>query len=197
MMRLKPSLKNLARCVLACSFLFPLSLFVGCTSSTTPTFFKEDIDKSIQTICKNEYGIDVRVRLVEETLWIYLPVEDIFIPAAKPQKYTESFLIEENTPQFANGLFSFDYKIRPAPEEEKTQEWTYDKNAQEKMSNVWKVLRRVIFSLDRTRKKNEPKFYCMITADIKNGFEIQELFYILDLKKVSYGFISWDEYRHR
>ncbi|MDD5729977.1 MAG: hypothetical protein PHN57_02490 [Candidatus Omnitrophica bacterium] len=64
------------------------------------------------------------------------------------------------------------------------------------MSNVWIVLRRVLFSMDRS-KKNEPKFFVIVAADIKKGMEIREIFYYLDLKKLSYGFISWGEYQHR
>jgi hypothetical protein len=50
--------------------------------------------------------------------------------------------------------------------------------------------------MDNTRP-DIPKFYCVITADIRNGFELIDTFYYLDLKKVTYQFISWGEYQHR
>jgi hypothetical protein len=195
-MKSKLSLRNLAKAGLLFNLVFFLLFFPGCTSSTTPTFSTEDIPKAIQDICRNEYKIDILATLVGETLWIYLPVEDIFVPSDKPEKYVEKFRIEENTGESMGGLLKFDYKISPIPDEEKFNEVKYNKSVQQKINNVWKVLRRVIFSLDST-KKNEPKFFCIVTADIKNGFEMQELFYHLDLKKVSYGYISWEEYYHR
>lgn len=196
MTKLRLSLRNLVRAALNSLILINLLLFFGCSSSTKPTFLKEDIDKAIQDICKNEYKIDVKVRLVGETVWIYLPVENLFEKANKPEKYIDKFVIEKSGVEFIGSLLKVGYKIRPIPDEEKPQEFKYNKAVMEKVSNVWKVLRRVLFSMERP-KKGEPKFFCLVTADIKNGFEMSELFYYLDLKKVSYGFISWNEYLHR
>ena len=72
----------------------------------------------------------------------------------------------------------------------------YNKDAFEKINNIWKVLRRVIFSMEMP-EQNSPKFFSIIIADTKNGFLIKETFYCLDFKKVSYGIISWGEYQHR
>lgn len=181
-------------CVL-CAILI-LQSIGGCSSSTEPTFSKESIAISIRDICRKEYKLNIRVRLVGSTLWIYLPLRDVLTKAEKPEKYTESFQIDENTARYKDGVLKLDYLVKAIPEQEKFQEYKYDKAAGEKVSNVWKALRRVIFSSDRSRG-NEPKFYCMVTADIKNGFEMREFIYYLDLKKVSYDFISWTEYQHR
>jgi hypothetical protein len=54
----------------------------------------------------------------------------------------------------------------------------------------------VIFSLDH-KKAQEPIFYYFVTSDIKNGFELKELSCYSDLRKVSYGLISFTEYQHR
>jgi hypothetical protein len=171
-------------------------LISGCTSSTNPTYIKEEIDKTIQHICKEEYKLDVKAKLVGETVWIYVPVDDLFVKSDKPEKYIEKFAIEQIKNEFNAETLKFDYAIKPIPEQEKYQEFKFNKAVAEKINNVWKVLRRVIFSLER-QKTEEPKFFCLITADIKNGFEIKELFYYLDLKKVSYNFISPGEYQHR
>lgn len=66
----------------------------------------------------------------------------------------------------------------------------------EKINNAWKALRRVLFSMER-KHESEPEFCVIVIADIKNGVVANETFYYQDLKKVSYGFISWDEYQHR
>jgi hypothetical protein len=194
-MKSRLSLKNSVRAGL--NLFIILYLVSGCSSSTAPTYLKEDITEAIQDICKNEYKIDVRTKLVGQTLWIYLPVEDIFVKADKPEKYSEKFNIETNQNEFQEDLLKIQYVIYPIlSEKEKYQEYKYNKTVLEKINNVWKVLRRVIFSMERL-KTGEPKFFYLIIADIKNGFELQEITYSLDLKKVSYEFISWGEYQHR
>lgn len=196
-MKSKPSLKSLAkRALLPLSLLCFLTSVVGCSSSTTPTYSKENIPESLQDICKNEYGVDVKVRLVGETLWVYVPLEDIFIPAKKPEKYSEKFEVEKNLILFKDGAFKVEHLIKVIPVQEKYQEFDYDKAAAEKVSKVMRAIRRVAFSMPHATK-NEPKIFCLIIADIKNGFKIEQTFYLLDLKKASYEFISWGEYLHR
>jgi len=173
------------------------SLFIlGCSSSLHPTYHQENIEQSIQNICKKEYSIDVTATRVGSTVWIYMPLEDIFEKSDKPEKYSEKFNIDRLNTDSEGDTLHFEYLVKVIPETEKAQEYKYKKDTVDKINNAWKVLRRVIFSLDRS-KEDEPQFYCLITADIKNGLEITELFYYLDLKKVSYEYISWGEYQHR
>jgi hypothetical protein len=195
-MKSRLSLKNSARAALNSLILIILFLLSGCSSPTTPTYSRENLTQSIRDICKKEYNIDVTVTLVGDTLWVYLPVENLLVKNDKPEKYTEKFIIERNESLPDLGSLEFEYLIKPAEDKEKTQEYKYNKSVLEKNNNVWKVLRRVVFSLERT-KNSEPKFYCLVTADIKNGFFMREIFYYLDLKKVSYDYISWGEYQHR
>ena len=195
MTKSKPFLKRLAWPVL--SSLSTLLLFLaGCSSSISPTYLTEDISSAIQDICKSEYGLEVRVKLVGGTLWIFLPVEDMFTKSESLEKYAERFNVDYTQGEFKEGLLKMDYLIRSVPETTKPSGYKYDKPVLEKINNVWKVLRRVIFSTDHS-KASSPQFFCLVTADIKNGFQIQDLFYSLDLKKVSYEFISWNEYQHR
>lgn len=184
------SAKTALSLFLACIFL------TSCTSSTEPTFLRENIEESIHSIAKQEYGIDTTVKLVGKTLWIYVPVEDLLVKMDKPEKYTEKFDLINNDVDFQDRVFRLDYAVKAIPEKEKIQEYKYDKKVLEKLTNVWKVLRRVMFSLKTSDKRN-PQFFCMVIADIKNGVEMKEVFYYTDLKKVSYSYISWGEYQHR
>ena len=194
MMKSSPSLKNSARTVL--SFFVIASLICGCSSSTSPTYFKENIEKSIQDICRDEYKIDIKTKLAGRTLWIYLAVEDLFEKADKPEKYFEKFEITDNEAEFKDGSLQLKYLIKAIPEKEKLQQYKYNKGVFEKINKVWRVIRRITFSMAHSGK-TEPQFFCLVTADIKNGFETKETFYYLDLKKVSYEYISWNEYQHR
>lgn len=196
-MKLKTSLKNLVKRGLLIELLPLAFLILGCSSSTAPTFTRETVATAIQDICRDEYKIELKSKLIGQTLWIYLPLEDILVKNDQPEKYTEKFNIEKIGDEFNNGLLKLEYSINPvAKEEEKSQGYKYNKDAIDKVNSVWRVLRRVMFSLQRTRKY-EPRFFSLVMADIKNGFEIKEVSYYLDLKKVSYGFISWGEYQHR
>lgn len=192
------SLKNLTRAVPPFSLYIVscLCLISGCSASTQPTYSKENIIDSIENICKKEYNLEVKAKLVGRTVWVYLPLEDIIERAKKPEKYLKRFVVEQNKDEFRDEALKLQYLIKPIPEEEKYQEIKYNKSALENIHNVWKALRRVVFSMEHSRNDN-PQFFCLVTADIKNGFQIQEIFYHPDLKKVSYELISLSEYQHR
>jgi hypothetical protein len=195
MMRLRLFLKNSARVALNSLLVTALCLLTACSSSTSPTFLKKNMAQAMQDICKKEYSIDSKATLVGDTFWVYVPLENIVEETKAKKKIVDDFAIErlQGAPEQRN--LKFEYSIQHAPQE-RDKEYKYNKQAVEKINNAWKVLRRIIFSLDRS-KGNEPKFYCFIYADTKNGDEVSEIFYYLDLKKVSYEYISWNEYQHR
>jgi hypothetical protein len=200
MTKSKPSLRSSAKRGLLLNLVILTLILSGCSSSTAPTYLKENIPQAIQDICKKEYKIDVRSRLAGNTLWVYFPVEDIFKPlgkADKPEKYIERFAIGQNKAVFENGILRLKYSIKAVPEQEKyQQEYQYNKSVLEKINDVILVVRRVLFSTERA-KTADLKFLFIVTADIKNGFQIRQLSYYVDLKKVSYGLIGLGEYQHR
>lgn len=194
MTRSKLSLRNSAKT--AFSLLLTFCLCAGCTSSTIPTYSKETIESVIQELCKNESNLDIKARLAGETLWVYLPVEDIFVKSEKAEKITEIFKVEEIKNEFKDNSFKLEYKIEGIPQQEQDNYYQINKTVSEDMGKVWRVIRRVVFSMGHSKEK-APEFYALVIADIKNGFEITSVVYYLDLKKLSYGLISYDEYYHR
>jgi hypothetical protein len=186
----------LARAALSSFILINLFLIAGCTSSTAPTYSQEKIEPAIQDICKNEYKLEVKAKLVGATLWIYLPVEDIFVKADKPNKTTEIFKIEQNKIDFEDNYLKIGYAIKKVPPQEQLDNSQVNKEVADKLMSVWKAVRRVLFSLKQT-DKDGIKFFSVVIADIKEGFEIKTINYCLDLKKVSYNNISVEEYQHR
>ncbi len=195
MMKSKQFLKNSVKPGLR-KICLVLTLILGCTSSTIPTYSKEKIESIIQDLCKNEHNLDVKAKLAGETLWVYLPVEDIFTKSEKPDTTTEIFKIEKINNEFKEGSFRLEYKIENIPPQEQKNYYQINKAVSENMGRVWRIIRRATFSMEHS-KSGEPKFYGVVTADIKNAFEIITLVYYLDLKKISYGLISYDEYYHR
>ncbi|MDD5565980.1 MAG: hypothetical protein PHG31_03715 [Candidatus Omnitrophica bacterium] len=184
----------MARAVL-CSVAFLVWLICGCTSSTKPTYFSKDIPRHVETIAENEYALAVKARLIGSTLWIYLPLEDIFVKTDKPDRYLERFEINSNAVALKAGVLKGEYMIKAVPDREKYQEYKLDKAVIDKINDVFKIFRRVLFSMERTG--NEVRFLCVVIADIKNGYEVTQVFYANDIKKVSYEFISWGEFQHR
>jgi hypothetical protein len=172
------------------------SISCGCTISTKPSFLIEEAPQAIREICKNEYKLDITAKLIGHTFWIYLPLENLLSKPTKPEKYIERFLIENNSISFADNRMQANYLIQPIADKESQQEMVIDKKASESIFNILQVVRRVLFSVDQSKDK-QPIFFCIVAADITNGFEIKEIFYYLDLQKISYGFISQTEYQHR
>lgn len=194
MTRSKLSLRNLAKAGLK---VLPLILFLSaCSSSTSATFLKENIPQAVKEICKKEYKLDISTKLIGRTLWVYMPLEDILVKPPKPEKYIERFLLEDKNNFLEEKILKINYLVKPVPEKEKQQEMALDKSVNEKIFNLLQVVRRVLFSMDNS-KMDSPLFFCIITSDIKNGFEIKYISYLPDLKKLSYGIISQTEYQHR
>jgi len=177
--------------------LLPLIFFLSaCTSSISPSFSREDIPAKVKDISKKEYKLDLSTRLVGSTLWVYMPLEDIISKTPKPEKYIERFLLEDQKNSLFAKVLKVNYLVKPTAEKEKQQDISIDKSVNEKIFDVLQVIRRVLFSTDNSRK-DKPSFFCIVTADIKNGLEIKQVFYLMDLKKLSYGIISQTEYQHR
>src|SRR4030042_202271 len=91
-MRSRRSLKNSAKTAL--KLFFVTVLIAGCSPVTPPTYSKENLEKSIQDIALKEYRIYCRAKLNGYTLWVYLPVENIFAPLEKPGKSLERFAVD-------------------------------------------------------------------------------------------------------
>ena len=190
---LRSSARRARNSLIICALTFGI---LGCSASTSPTYTRDNIIPSIESICKKEYGLNVRARLTGDTVWVYVPVEDLFVPNDKPDKHTEKFTVPTLQYVPRDTTMRFEYAVTAVPPKEKQQDFKYNKPVIDKVNGVWRVLRRIILSVDGS-KNDQPKFYCMVTADIKSGIEVSEIFYYMDIKKVSYEYISVDEYQHR
>ena len=96
MTKSRQSLRNSVRAGLNRLVLIAFLSLLGCSSSTEPTFYRENIAQGIQDVCKKEYNLDVKAKLFGRTLWVYLPLEDIFVKKDKPEKFLQRFEIKEN-----------------------------------------------------------------------------------------------------
>ncbi|MEW5758611.1 MAG: hypothetical protein AB1755_03960 [Candidatus Omnitrophota bacterium] len=196
MMKLKLSLRSLAKLGLLLNLFFIPIFFLGCTNNKNIPQSKTGIDKIIVDTCKQKYNIDVTTRISGQTLWIYLPLEDIIEKAQKEEKFTERYSAEKIDTDFAEETIKIDYLIRDVPETEKTHQVSYTKDAKDKINRVWKVIHSAIFDIKHSFNEGM-QFFCFVIADIKNGFEVKQVAYVPDLKKISYGIILGNEFQHR
>lgn len=194
MTRLRLFLKNLARPGLSLFFL--CLILSGCNFSTKPTYLKEDVTKAIQDICKKEYKLDVAATLTGQTLWVYLPVEDIMVKPDKPKKSTKYFSIDKNSCGFIGSSIDLTYSIRPIAPKTEYQQLEFNKKTSEKARSVLGVLMRVLPSTHQLKKGNI-EFACIVIADTKNKFMLIEIFYYKDLRRITFGLLSLDELQRR
>lgn len=59
------------------SFLFLVSVLAMFAAGCGPTYPWELVDEAVVQLCKEEYGIDVKVKLAGTTIAVYLPIEDL------------------------------------------------------------------------------------------------------------------------
>ncbi len=53
----------------------PILFLLSC--STPATYSRKNIEKAIKIICRDEFGIEVKVSLAGETIWIYAPFKKL------------------------------------------------------------------------------------------------------------------------
>lgn len=195
-MKLRLSLRNsgkAARNSLIAALIF---LILGCFAPPGASYTIKNLSESLTEICKNEYNIPIVSKLQGQTLWVYIPLEEeLFIDTDKPQEYSKKFEVKSIDGSLAGGLINLDYGIQEIPEAKESQNKKFNPQAMDKINKIIRSLRRVVFSL--RNDGYEPKFFIVVTSDIKNGVELIETTYIDDLKKAFYGIISWSEYQQR
>lgn len=196
MMRLRLSLRNLARAARNSLIAALIFFILGCSAPPGPSYTIKNLSESLTEICKTEYNIPIVSRLQEQTLWVYIPLEEeLFIDTDKPQEYSKKFEVKSIDGSLRGGSISLDYHIQEIPEAKESQNKKFNPQAMDKINKILRSLRRVIFSLQHNGY--EPKFFIIVASDIKNGVELIEITYIDDFKKAFYGIISWSEYQQR
>jgi hypothetical protein len=189
----------LARCALLLNLTFLFLNLPGCNYEKDYSYLQKDIPEVIRNVCKKEYKMDVTSKMIGETTWIYVPLEDIFAAAdkkKKPEKTIERFTIEDTKSEIADKTLKTDYLVKLVPEAEKAQSVVLSKDFYLKSQYIWQVMYRIIFSI-KPQKSGGLQFFSVVFADIKNGFVIRNIYYYLDIKKAMYSLISQTELQHR
>lgn len=67
-------------------FLVVFSLSILLSSCDKPTYSKEKVGESVLKLCKDEYGLDVKVKIIGSTLGVFVPIEGLIDPDLKLNK---------------------------------------------------------------------------------------------------------------
>src|SRR3989338_120108 len=147
-------------------------------------------------IARDDYKVNLVSKLVGQTLWVYLPLEEsLFVDADKPQEYSQRYEIKNLEAGLNYETLSLDYAVSEVPETKESQNKKFNPEVADKINKPLRTIRRVLFNLKS--QKYEPRFFVLAAADIKTGIELIDTTYIDDIRKVSYDMISWIEYQHR
>lgn len=188
-MRLRPSSGNLAKAGLRLALV--AALLSGCSSSTQPSYSTEQIPGAIEEICRREYKLNVVSRIADNTLWIYLPLQEpLFSPADKWN--TLRFQVKTLDGAYTHRIFAFDFDIQEHPPRKERQGIEFAKDPVRKHNQVRMVTARVLFS-----SKTDLEFTVMVIADILHGMDIRYTMYVKDFKKYAYNLISATEFSLR
>lgn len=196
-MRLRLFFRSLARAVKnSLSFLVIALLLAGCSSSTAPSYVTGNVAQALEDTCKKEFDLDLKVKVVGSTLWVYLSAEDVLREAKKPKKILKLFEIKENKHEFVQDIIKSEYSVDPIPEKEEFNPYEYDEKVSEANDRILRTLFRILSSAKES-PRSPIHFTCLVTADIKNGFFIRQTIYNTDMKKAFYGLLSPAEFHHR
>lgn len=55
-------------------------LYVLSQTGCAPTYPKEMLDQAVVQLCREEYGLDVKVKIINSTIGVYIPIEGLFGP---------------------------------------------------------------------------------------------------------------------
>lgn len=190
MMKSKLSLKKLIKLVLFNFFL--ITIFYGC-SPIKPSYQEKDLPLEIVKTFKKEFNLDIKSVIVGKTLWVYLPLDNLFTKSDKKNliKYDVS---SDTTTQYIDNTFKSKFSITELDKpKELPQEIEFDKDAIKKIRNILTVVALKYLS----SSSRNIDFIRLVYADVKAGIEMIETDYAIDLKKAYRGVIPQDEYNRR
>ena len=182
-----------------------LCLIVGCAPpSQAPLASRSAADEKFLKICREEHGIEIHITPLEQTLWIFVPVD---IPIFE-------FRTKENSPlgsqgvkresalayldgYFQDNIFHIDYDVFPMTKSGKDPGYgpNYTDEFNKIKNNVFSAITQTYFDLENTSQI--PSFMVLVIADIKRGVEIKLTFYTEDFKKYLSQSLPPEEYLQR
>ncbi len=199
-------------------FLLRILLFLFCAGLTgcfkiTPEqrFTLTEAQEKLIEICRQDYGINVVLKPLDNTLWVYLALEeplfDIKASPLGPSKSAKSsqkqkILYLEG--QFEEKKLKIQYDVSPSREYAIDYGYssTYSEKYQTSQRNILTALTRVYNKVSGDSSEGEtapgvPEFVIIVVADIIKGIETRMIIYYPDLKRAMEDSYFQEEYVQR
>lgn len=184
-------------------FLLSLGLLTGCSKaapSAPPPL--SDMHQKFLKICQEEHKLKVVLKPLRNTIWIYVPLDDDLMKiASTPEGMRKSDTAEEHPAikylesVYNDRRFKITYDIHP------------DKNYLQSpgyrlsySSAYQKISQQILASVSRAyfEPTDAPQFFVIVITDIKNGVEMENIFYLDDLKRyMAFGALPQEEFLKR
>ncbi len=186
---------------------FILPAMGGCSKPPTPPVTLTQAHEKFLKLLDEEYELDVVTRALNNTMWIYLPMEeDLFNFKASQEgaKYateaTKTHAVNFVDGQFEDHVFKIQFDITPSKKYAKTFGYStgYSKPYSAKQRKILTALSRSYFEVEENSRDNKvPDFFVMVIADITKGIETKMLFHFKDLKRGMLDPSFYEEYTRR
>lgn len=192
------------RCQMITGLCAAISLFLSACSRATPpeTAPLSEMHQKFLTICREEHKLNVVLKPLRDTLWIYVPLNDDLMKVSSTPEGTR----KSDTAQgrqavkyldsiYSDRRFEITYDIHP------------DKNYPQSpgyglgySSAYQKVSQQILTGVSRAyfEPADAPHFFVVVIADVKNGVEMENIFYLEDLKRyMAFGSLPQEEFLKR
>lgn len=184
-------------------FLFLLGSLAGCSKTTPPAPRPlSEMHQKFLKICQDEHKLKVVLKPLRNTVWIYVPLDDDLMKVSSTPEGARKSDMGEDRPAVKylgsvhnDRRFKITYDIHPDKNYVQTPGYrlgyssAYQKISQEILTSV----SRAYFELT-----DAPQFFVTVIADVKNGVEMENIFYLDDLKKyMAFGALPQEEFLKR
>lgn len=177
-------------------------ILFGCSWVKDVQYTPQEAETKLIAFCKKEGNLDITTRRVQDTQWVYVPLEiPLFdIKATRGEKAERKraplhLLSIEGS--FENTAFSFEYDIITdvLPAEKPSYGSGYNEVYTQKRQLVYQGLQETFFNINE--KETPPSFFVIVIADITKGVATKSTFFLRDLRQFMTGVLPPDEYYMR
>lgn len=167
----------------------------GCAEKKPQFLSPSEAEKKLIQICQEEYGINVIVRRLGNTLWIYLPFEHHIVdykasnnPLTKMNLSSKKPVLEYIDGKFSENNFDFEYSVnnyKNYPDKDRGYTSHYTEEFQTAQRAVYTALVRAYGDAESNDTDDMPEFIVSIITDLEKGLELESILYYDDLKRAS------------
>ena len=170
-------------------FLFLLALMLCGCGKLRPSepISLDEAEQKFADILKNEFKVAAVIKKTQDTVWVYVPLqENLMQVAATPEGAQKSETSEERPAikhletSYANRRFLLTFDIRPETTYAQSQGYKLDYTTayRQTSQHILTAVSQAYFETVRA-----PRFFVIVTADARNGVEIENILYLEDLKR--------------